>query len=221
MNLSVAQLRGEETARAVLTIEITKRFIEEPEDTAQFQFAKTIPRDVRKYLLPSPFIESRHLRIKKIADTLGNENDPAWNQVEEIFQWVRDNVEYKFDEKIKTCVAALDSHQGDCEELSSLFIAICRAKGIPARAVWIPGHTYPEFYLNDAQGKGHWFPCQAAGEYQFGRMYETKPVIQKGDNFRIAGLREPLRYVRPTLTARNTTAAPVLKWIIRKIETPQ
>ena len=52
---------------------------------------------------------------------------------------------------------------GDCEEMTSLFIAICRAADIPARTVWVPGHCYPEFYLEDDKGEGHWFPCQAAG----------------------------------------------------------
>ena len=43
--------------------------------------------------------------------------------------------------------AALRDGTGDCEELSSLFIALCRAHGIPARTVWVPDHCYPEFYL--------------------------------------------------------------------------
>jgi len=75
------------------------------------------------------------------------------NQVEAIYDWVRENVEYKFDTQIHSCLDALDSGKGDCEELSSLFIAICRARDIPARAVWIPGHTYPEFYLLDERNE--------------------------------------------------------------------
>ena len=73
-------------------------------------------------------------------------------------------VEYRFDPKIKEARAALDDGYGDCEELTSLFIAMCRINKIPARAVWVPGHCYPEFYLEDEQGNGHWYPCQAAGQ---------------------------------------------------------
>ena len=94
--------------------------------------------------------------------------------------------------KSRVACKQLDDGVGDCEELSSLFIAICRAAGVPARAVWIPGHTYPEFYLVDEQGEGHWYPCQIAGAgHDFGRMPESKPILQKGDRFRI--VRGPVR----------------------------
>ena len=51
--------------------------------------------------------------------------------------------------------------------------------------VWVPGHCYPEFYLEDAEGRGHWIPCQAAGTRAFGSMPEHRPILQKGDNFRV------------------------------------
>ena len=81
-------------------------------------------------------------------------------------------------------MAALRDGTGDCEEITSLFIAICRAAEIPARTVWVSGHCYPEFYLEDDKGKGHWFPCQSAGAREFGGITELRPILQKGDNFR-------------------------------------
>lgn len=220
MMIPVRRLQAGEVARAVITVEVTKNWIVGPEETSNYEFAKSLDRKVRKYLAPSPFIESRDHRIEAIAKELeeSSQGKPAWDQVEDIFNWVRENVEYRFDEKIKPCVAALEDGHGDCEELSSLFIAICRARGIPARAVWIPGHTYPEFYLADEQGEGHWFPCQAAGAREFGSMSEDKPVLQKGDRFKIHGHREMMRYVQPTLTARDATAEPRVRWILEKIE---
>ena len=100
---------------------------------------------------------------------------------------MRKAVRYQFDPKIRSSVDALRSGHGDCEELTSLFIAVCRAAGIPARAVWVPGHCYPEFYLVDGEGHGRWFPCQAAGERMFGQMVEWRPILQKGDRFRVPG----------------------------------
>lgn len=216
MMIPVSRLGPGDVAKVVVTIEVTKHWIAAPNDTSQLQFGRSLDRHVRKFLAPSPYIESRDRRIKEIADELERqtEGQPAWNQVEAIFDWVRDNVEYRFDEQIKSCVAALDDGHGDCEELSSLFIAICRARGIPARAVWIPGHTYPEFYLEDEQGNGHWFPCQAAGTREFGAMSEDKPILQKGDRFKIHGHRDMMRYVQPTLTARDATASPTVRWIL-------
>jgi hypothetical protein len=70
--------------------------------------------------------------------------------------------------------------------MTSLFIAMCRASGIPARTVRVPGHCYPEFYLSDQAGEGHWFPCQAAGTRAFGGMPDPRPILQKGDNVLVA-----------------------------------
>ena len=188
MIIVVPRLQAGQTAEAIVRIEISKSWIEAPNQTASLTRPRKIPSTLRTYLQPSPFIESRDRKIQALAEQLLDDDEPAWQEVEGVFDWIRENIEYRFDEKIKSCVQALNDGVGDCEEMSSLFIATCRAAGIPARAVWIPGHTYPEFYLNDANGQGHWFPCQIAGEgHDFGRMPEHKPILQKGDRFRITG----------------------------------
>ena len=92
------------------------------------------------------------------------------------------------------------------------------SKTFPARAVWIPGHTYPEFYLEDENGKGHWFPCQAAGSYQFGSMSEKRPILQKGDRFKVSGQRELVRYAQPTLKCKNVTGAMAIEQIAEQVE---
>jgi hypothetical protein len=118
---------------------------------------------------------------------------------------VRENVQYqevspeaneRDKSPLKGAFAALKDKTGDCEELTSLFIAICRASDIPARTVHVQGHCYPEFYLQDDEGQGHWFPCQAAGSEAFGGIPEHRPIWQKGDNFRAPERpREAQRYV--------------------------
>ena len=102
---------------------------------------------------------------------------------------------------IKGALAGLKDGTGDCEELTSLFIALCRAADIPARTVWVQGHCYPEFYLEDEKGDGHWFPCQAAGSREFGGIVETRPILQKGDNFKPhPGQKKHQRYLAEYLT---------------------
>ena len=221
MIIVVPRLQAGQTAEAIVRIEISKSWIEAPNQTASLTRPRKLPSTLRTYLQPSPFIESRDREIQALAEQLLDDDEPAWQEVEGVFDWIRENIEYRFDEKIKSCVQALNDGVGDCEEMSSLFIATCRAAGIPARAVWIPGHTYPEFYLNDANGQGHWFPCQIAGEgHDFGRMPEHKPILQKGDRFRITGARSVQRYVKPTLTAKNATGTPKIEWILRPARIP-
>ena len=132
--------------------------------------------------VPSPYIESRDPKIRELAKEIGADKEKAWEKVEAIYDWVREKVEYK-NGPLKGALAALKDGTGDCEELTSLFIAICRANDIPARTVWVPGHCYPEFYLDDEEGKGHWFPCQAAGSPAFGGHSGEPADPAKGRQF--------------------------------------
>ena len=143
----------------------------------------------------------------------GGGEPTTWQLVEAMYDWVRENVEYK-EGPFKGAMDALKEGHGDCEELSSLFIALCRASGIPARTVWIPGHCYPEFYLTDASGNGYWFPCQAAGSRDFGGIAEHRPILQKGDNFSDPDRPgKKLRYVSEHLKVANAVGKPRVKFI--------
>jgi hypothetical protein len=221
MMFKIARLHPEEEALAVTRFRITKRAIEAPLETDRFKFAVNPRGQLRSYYLgESPYIDTKAVEVIAIAERLqkANADLSAWDQVEAIYTWVRENIDYKFDAKIKNCVDALKDGTGDCEELSSLFIAICRVQNIPARAVWIPGHTYPEFYLEDENGKGHWFPCQAAGSYQFGSMSEQRPILQKGDRFKVSGQRKLARYAQPTLKSKDASGAISIEQIAEQVE---
>jgi transglutaminase superfamily protein len=219
MVVNIGPLAAGEQAHVLLTVAIDKRNITAPAFTDQFVLAKKNLSKLRVYLQSSPQIESGDRAIRKLAGELDvDSQSTAWQQVETIFKWVRENIEYRFEETNRSCLEALKEGKGDCGEMTSLFIALCRARGIPARAVWIPQHTYPEFYLEDDQGNGHWFPCQVAGPPEFGAMTEPAPILQKGDNFRIPGLPRARRYVQPTLVADG---GPVqLESIMRRIDKP-
>ena len=215
MQVNIPKLAAGDTAQAVVTFEIEKHWIEQPESTRDLKLPKP-SRELTKFLGPSPYIESTDAKIKLIAANEARDDAAPWQQAQQLFTWTRANVKYKFAEEIKPAVAALEAGEGDCEELSSLFIALCRARKIPARAVWVPGHTYPEFYLEETDGGGHWYPCQAAGEAaDFGRMPEDRPILQKGDNLKLPGEREPQRYAKQTLKAKNATAPPLVKFIMQ------
>jgi hypothetical protein len=202
MVVRIPTLAAGEEAQALVTFEVRRSVILPPDDITAYQLPdpKRIDRGVLPYLAESPMIESRHPKIRALAREIGVDETLAWRRVEAIYDWVRDHVEYK-DGPIKGALAALNDKTGDCEEMSSLFVAICRAADIPARTVWIPGHAYAEFYLVDKEGKGHWFPVQAAGTRAFGEMPEYRPILQKGDNFRPPwNRRERQRYMAEYLT---------------------
>lgn len=208
-------------AKALVTVEIRRFSLLPPADVSVFVMPndKKLPRELRPYLLPSPLIESTHYKIKELAKQVMKDNadKSAWQKVEALYDVTREKVEY-VNGPIKGAFKALQDGTGDCEELSSLFIALCRASGVPARIVWVPDHCYPEFYLEDAAGKGYWFPCQAAGTREFGGITEHRPILQKGDNFTVPEKpRDRMRYVAEYLTGLGGN--PKVKFIRQVLET--
>jgi len=182
MVVSVPRLDPGEKAQALITFEISRREQLPPADPSIFVVPHRPKRDVRIFLGTSPGIEARNPKIRKLAHEIIHKDLSAWKQVESLYDWVRGHVTYT-NGPFKGALAALKDGSGDCEEMTSLFIALCRSSGVPARTVWVPGHCYPEFYLEDKQHHGYWFPCQAAGDRAFGRMNESRPIMQKGDSF--------------------------------------
>ena len=221
MVVKIKGLDAGEVAEATVTFRIRKTPLAVPENTADLRIPTRTPSKIRKYLSPSPYIESSNRKIRAVAaQIVFAEGANDWQKVEQIYDWVRENIDYKFDTQIHTCMEALEAGVGDCEELSSLVIAICRINKIPARAVWVPGHTYPEFYLEDAEGNGAWYPCEAAGSRSFGAMNSPRPILQKGDKFKVPGSSDPLRYVQPTLVAKQVNGQPTLEWISEQVLEP-
>jgi hypothetical protein len=188
MVVKIARLGDGEEAHAIITFEVRRRTQLPPDKTDRFTApdAKSLKGNMRDYLSPSPYIESTHPRIKALAKEVGADRTKAWEQVRAIYDYVRSKIQYEKDAPLTGVIEALDKGTGDCNELTSAFIALCRARGIPARTVRVPGHCYPEFYLCDEDGAGHWFPCQASGTEAFGGIPQRDMILQKGDNFRVS-----------------------------------
>ena len=184
LDVRVPQLAAGREVKALITLRVLRGAILPPDDMDGYVLpeAKRLPPAIATHLLPSPKIESDSPQIQDLAKTIGTDRT-AWRRAEAIYDWVREHVRYE-EGPWKGALAALNDGSGDCEECSALFIAICRAAGIPARTVWVPDHCYAEFYLEDRRGQGRWFPCQSAGTREFGEITEFAPILQKGDSFR-------------------------------------
>jgi hypothetical protein len=214
MVVEIPDLPAGKTARAVVTFELDRHALVAPADTAGLRIPAKPDRTLKAFLGPSPYIETRDPKITALAKSAGDALE-GWRKVEAIYDTVRDKVEYRNGE-LKGARRALADGWGDCEELTCLFIAMARAEGIPARTVWVEGHCYPEFYLEDASGQGWWFPCQAAGTRAFGAMPDQLPILQKGDNFRDPDRPgKTLRYVAEFLKGATVKGGgdPRVEWI--------
>jgi transglutaminase-like putative cysteine protease len=86
------------------------------------------------YLQPGPFVESDHPVIVHLAGQWDGA-DPM-SRAGRIFDWVAGHVQdagYMGSER--GALYALTQGRGDCSEYADLFVALCRASGIPARTV--------------------------------------------------------------------------------------
>jgi hypothetical protein len=214
MLVDIPDLPSGQEAKAVVTFTVGRAAILPPADTSGLSIPEKPAKTLKAFLGPSPYIETRHPKVTKFAKGLGQDLE-GWAKVEAIYDAVREKVEYR-NGTLKGAARALADGWGDCEELTCLFIACARINGIPARTVWVEGHCYPEFHLVDAEGKGSWFPCQAAGARAFGGMPDQLPILQKGDSFRDPDRPgQPLRYVSEFCrgAALSGGGSPQVDWI--------
>jgi transglutaminase-like putative cysteine protease len=217
MVVEIPQLAPGQEARALVTFEVTRRTLEAPVNTSIYSIPKKLPRQLRIDIGPSPYIESRHPKIIAAAKEAGATGGTDWEKVEALYDWTRGHVAYKNGE-LKGAARALLDGEGYTDELTSVFIALCRVHKIPARTVFVPGHCYAEFYLEDDDGQGHWFPCQPAGGRSFGAIDEVRPILQKGDNFKNPeNTKEKLRWVKEYFHGSARGGRPTVKFVNEQV----
>jgi len=124
-----------------------------------------IPDDVRIYLKPTENIQSDDLKIRELSQSIVNNSRNDFERISKLAVWVHDNIEYKksLGNESKDARWILENRIGTCDEFSTLFIALSRSIGIPARFVagysygsneW-EEHAFSEAYI------GKWIPVDA------------------------------------------------------------
>ncbi|MFA6461172.1 MAG: transglutaminase-like domain-containing protein [Candidatus Woesearchaeota archaeon] len=112
-------------------------------ERVKVQFMVPFPlRDVKEfeqYTWPTETIDSNDPEVIAKAAELAEGEDDAFKVAFKLASWVEENVKYDLNTlTAKTSQKAswvLENRQGVCDEMTSLFIAMCRSLGIPARFV--------------------------------------------------------------------------------------
>jgi len=150
------------------------------------------------YTRPERFIESTDPQIAALADQVAGSETNPYRLARKFYDYVIANAHYRLLGKgLLGAKALLTSGVGECGDYSSLFIALARAKGIPARPVvgyWaISGidqtHVWAEFYIENLG----WIPVDptfgqsqpAKKDYYFGNMVNQRVILNKGFNIQL------------------------------------
>ena len=113
---------------------------------------------LKKYLDPEPHIESDHPKIIEMASKISDGD--VIQKVKKFVKLVQRTLTYEIQPGEYGAAYAIETKKGDCTEFSALFVALCRAAGIPARTNagfaltqnW-ERHAIAEFLIG-----GRWIP---------------------------------------------------------------
>ena len=125
-------------------------------------------------------IDPANANIKTIAQNVVDEaeTDNSFILAKELFLWLKENTEYKIhkrDGSVQPAAVTLQKKTGDCDDLSFLYISLCRAVGIPARfirgyllseeeseGIIATPHAWTEVFVGGSMGNDGWIPVECA-----------------------------------------------------------
>ncbi len=158
----VSDLNGE---NALSVQEINERY---PDITNQF--TKTQSNDTTIFIDPNdPEISNIANHVLSIA---GKNN--SFLVAKELFKWLKQNTKYNThfeNDNVQTASYTIQCKTGDCDDLSFLYISLCRSLKIPARFIRgflveknnaIP-HAWAEVFVGGGLGDDGWIPVECAG----------------------------------------------------------
>lgn len=157
--------------------------------------SKTIGRiDADTFLAPEPLIESDGSDMQLLAGQLAAKTTEE--TVRRIFDWVSTNVTYSgYVKRNRGARYALIHRKGDCTEYTSLFVALCRANGIPARPVG--GFICPNSMVVDVNDYHNWAEFYLDGRWRIADP-QKKQLMTDESNYIAFEIMRPSRPM-PTL----------------------
>jgi len=109
------------------------------------------------YTSPEPLIESKDSLIYFKAQQIADKHESTFDKAQAINKWVFKNLKYAYSGGWRGARWAMKNRRGGCGESSCLFVAMCRAVGIPSRVVM--GYVFKDFvnetYSSPVTGTSH------------------------------------------------------------------
>lgn len=137
---------------------------------------QTVLNDAGSFLGPETYLESENDEIRQLAQKL--KDDSHLRTAENIFHWVTKNIRYAgYSNRVRGALYALRHKKGDCTEFAYLFVALCRACGIPARGM--AGYVCREDRVLKAANYHNWAEFYENGTW---KMADPQKGVFMGDH---------------------------------------
>jgi transglutaminase-like putative cysteine protease len=125
-----------------------------------------LDREAGRHLRPEPLIESDAAEIRQEAERATAGVSAPRARAERIVRHVHALLEKRPTISLPSALEVLRTRVGDCNEHTALYVALARARGLPARIavglVYLRGafyyHAWPEVYVEDGPTRGLWLP---------------------------------------------------------------
>ncbi len=126
------------------------------------------------------FIDPEDPQIRTIADTIytTEKTNNTFLMAKALFSWLKQNIAYQVhpdEPAVRSAIVTLSNKQGDCDDISFLYISLCRALDIPARFVrgylitdglngtaTATAHAWTEVYVGQPGFLNGWIPVECA-----------------------------------------------------------
>ncbi len=198
--LRIGALAGGETRTLTVHYEITATSFSFSPTLYSFSAYDTLANEYLKYTRAEDWEESDAWEIQDKAWELTGEMDDPWQAALALYHFTGEQLVYSgYLPQSKGAHAAFISGEGDCTEFADLFVALCRARGIPARFlegfIYSPGatsrgeqtHDWAEILLPN----GAWLQVDPTygryGENYFGASEGSHFLLTRGRNIEALG----------------------------------
>jgi len=122
-----------------------------------------LPEDEKKFLKPTPFIQSDHPKIRKLARQIVSKNDAPLKKATKLMDWINKNIEKRPVLSLPDALSTLENRMGDCNEHAVLLAALARGEGIPVKVeaglVYLNGRFY--YHAWNLLYLGRWITADA------------------------------------------------------------
>jgi len=126
------------------------------------------------------YIDPDNTVIKNIAENILAESNSenSFIVAKNLFKWLKENTSYYIhysDLSVRPAITTYQESKGDCDDLSVLYISLCRALEIPARfirgiiidvnsnEITATAHAWPSVFVGGDVGAAGWVPVECAG----------------------------------------------------------